>query len=335
MSRRFTTNDTAADLAAMAGDFLRTRCDASVLTAAWDGQRSEQLWIELGELGAIAAGLAEPSGGLGLGAGDLIPLVEEVGYSALPFPFIESGLVGPALLPGAHPLLPEVMSGAARVAVAEPTGLVRGLDGATHLMVADSDGVRLQATGALPVTEVRPVDRGMSLHRVVGPLGGSEVASPTEWTRARRRAALFAAGELVGLSRSILDETVAYARERTQFGTPIGRFQAIKHALADVLIELELTRPVVVHAAARFDDAPDAEATLAAIAHAKLRAGRLGRHAGRVGIEVHGAIGYSFEYGLQRWVKRAWALDEIWGSGREQLATLSRLGVPRLLPQRP
>jgi alkylation response protein AidB-like acyl-CoA dehydrogenase len=102
-----------------------------------------------------------------------------------------------------------------------------------------------------------------------------------------------------------------YAKERVQFGKPIGSYQAIKHHLASVQVKLEFARPVVYAAVTRAADLdPRAAATAS---HAKLAAGDAAELAARTAIQVHGAMGYSWELDLHFYMKRAWALQGAWG----------------------
>lgn len=120
------------------------------------------------------------------------------------------------------------------------------------------------------------------------------------------------AAELVGLAEAMLDQAVEYSKIREQFGQPIGGFQAIKHKLADVAVALEFARPVVWRAAQALDDGL-ASASLH-VSHAKLVAADASYLAGESAIQVHGAMGYTYEVDLHFWMKRAWALGGAWGS---------------------
>jgi len=104
---------------------------------------------------------------------------------------------------------------------------------------------------------------------------------------------------------------VDYVAQRKQFGKAIGSFQAVKHHLADVATKIEFAKPVLYRAAvalARGDADVDA-----LISHAKLACGDAAWTAGRKGIQVHGAMGYTWEVDLQMFMKRAWVLDAAWG----------------------
>jgi alkylation response protein AidB-like acyl-CoA dehydrogenase len=127
--------------------------------------------------------------------------------------------------------------------------------------------------------------------------------------------ALAAAGELIGLGQHMLDLTVEYVKVRQQFGQPVGAFQAVKHLLANALLELELARPFVYRAAY--------EPNSLHISMAKAAASDAAHHCARAALQGHGAIGYSYEHDLHIWMKRTWSLEPAWGSAawhRERIA---------------
>jgi len=118
-------------------------------------------------------------------------------------------------------------------------------------------------------------------------------------------AALFTAAQLLGLGRAALDMTVAYAKQRVQYGHAIGEYQAVKHRLADAHTGLEFARPLVF-AAALSADACDISAAKAAASDAAYRAAR-------AALQLHGAIGYTDEYDLSVYFKKIRALHAAWG----------------------
>ena len=121
-----------------------------------------------------------------------------------------------------------------------------------------------------------------------------------------------------------------YAKERRQFGQPIGSFQAVKHLLAGAQVRLEFARPVVYAAAWALDEA---EPTWwRAASAAKASASDAATEAARVSLQVHGAIGYTWECDLHLFLKRAWALAEAWGSAADHRARVleSLLDTPLL-----
>ena len=143
------------------------------------------------------------------------------------------------------------------------------------------------------------------------PTAATEVGGVDDAAIAFDRGALGFAAQLIGLAQHMLDTTVEYAGARHQFGVPIGSFQAVKHHLADVALALEFARPLVYRAAwslAKRD--PDRSVH---VSMAKARSSEAALLAGRVALQVHGAIGYTTEYDLHMWLKRAWALAASWG----------------------
>lgn len=128
--------------------------------------------------------------------------------------------------------------------------------------------------------------------------------------RARRWAMLATAAQSLGVGLALLDRTVAYARQRSQFGTPIGAFQAVKHRLADTLLALEFARPLLFGAAVGLADghAPDGD-----LAAAKVTTGEAAYTAARTALQIHGAIGYTEELALSLWLRKARPLRDAWG----------------------
>jgi hypothetical protein len=118
-------------------------------------------------------------------------------------------------------------------------------------------------------------------------------------------AALASAAQLVGLGQRMLDMTVGYVRQRQQFGVPIGSFQAVKHQLADSLKELAFARPAVWRAAASLEPRD--------ISMAKAMASDAASFVARRALQCHGAIGYTVEYDLHRYLKHTWVLARSFG----------------------
>ena len=113
------------------------------------------------------------------------------------------------------------------------------------------------------------------------------------------------------VAERLLALSVEYAKGRSQFGKPIGSYQAIKHHLANVAVKVEFARAVVYAAIAHL--AALGPRSLAAVSHAKLAAADAAGLAARTAIQVHGAMGYSWEVDLHFYMKRAWALTGAWG----------------------
>ncbi|MFF3318927.1 acyl-CoA dehydrogenase family protein [Streptomyces sp. NPDC003035] len=124
--------------------------------------------------------------------------------------------------------------------------------------------------------------------------------------QAVRWAMLATAAQALGVGLTLLDRTVAYARQRTQFGTSIGSFQAVKHRLADTLLGLEFARPLLFGAALTFESAD--------LAAAKVAAGEAAYAAARTALQIHGAVGYTEELDLSLWLRKARPLRDAWGT---------------------
>ncbi|MDQ0777933.1 alkylation response protein AidB-like acyl-CoA dehydrogenase [Streptomyces aurantiacus] len=137
----------------------------------------------------------------------------------------------------------------------------------------------------------------------VGPSIGVAAADAVRWAR------LATAAQALGVGLALLDRTVAYVKQRSQFGVPIGSFQAVRHRLADAKIALEFARPLLFGAALSMDPAD--------LAAAKVAACEAAYGAARTALQLHGAIGYTAEYDLSLWLTKARALRAAWGSPGE------------------
>jgi len=150
------------------------------------------------------------------------------------------------------------------------------------------------------------VDRARRLVRV------SDLGEPTgEVDDPFDRMVFGTAALLVGLAKRLTAMTVDYAKERQQFGQPIGGFQAVKHHLASTHLAIEFAAPAVYRAA--WSLANDQPTVPRDVSMAKAMAGDAAEQAARVALQVHGAIGYTFESDLHLWMKRVWALSPAWG----------------------
>jgi len=277
-------------------DFLEKECPPEVVRDAWTNDTGRSgLWRKLGELGVLGVLAPESQGGLGGDFLDLVLLLEETGRAALPEPVVEHAAVAVPELDDAT----DAASGAVTVTVTDPP----------HVLYAESaDFVlangRFVEPGTLELERRGTVDRSRRLS-VLGSAEATIARNPAD------RGAVGTAAQLIGLGQHLLDVSVEYAQQRHQFGVPIGSFQAIKHKLADVRLALEFARPVVYRAAysvARNDPERSVHVSMAKV-YASDAALLAARHA----LQVHGAIGYSFEHDLHLWMKRAWALAAAWG----------------------
>jgi alkylation response protein AidB-like acyl-CoA dehydrogenase len=236
--------------------------------------------------------VSEKDGGLGLSDVDLVPVLIEVGYAAVPLPVAETAAVAAPLFAAAGPF-----PGEGWVAVRRGAGPVPYAGRASFVLDLTGSDARVRpATG----TDVSTVDRSRAARMLDDAPGELVTDDPALVALARERADLATAAQLLGLSRRMLDLTVGYVKTRTQFGVPVGSFQAVKHHLADALLQVELAEPVVYAAAWTLGKRDVSAAVVLAVDAARFVA--------RQAIQCHGAIGYTVEYDLHLYAKRAWAL---------------------------
>ena len=192
------------------------------------------------------------------------------------------------------------------------------------VLLAAGDTVRLAGVGA----RYRSVDPGRSLSQVTGGqvlARGPAVAGAV--TRALDAGALACAAQLLGAGRALLEASVRHAGQRTQFGRPIGAFQAVKHRLADVAIGLEFAGPLLDAAAGALDTSSRHAAR--DVSAAKVACTDAARRAARAALQVHGAIGYTEEHDLHLWLLKVRALAGAWGSQAEHRArVMAAISVP-------
>ncbi|MDG6106390.1 acyl-CoA dehydrogenase [Dactylosporangium aurantiacum] len=268
-------------------------------------------WDALAGMGVFAA-----MTDLGLDETDLVPVLEEVGAAAVALPVTATAFVAAPLLLALGD--DRAAAGSLRVAVAGPGGLTPFGAHAGLVLHLDGDAVRAGAATA-PASTV-----DTSLDAVVSTPGEVLTDDPALVAAAAARAALGHAAELVGLGRRMLDLTVGYVRQRHQFGAPVGSFQAVKHQLADAYLGLEFARPAVLAAAWALREGAEAGA---GVDGAVVLAAEAAHAASRTAIQCHGAIGYTVEYELHRYAKRAWALAALATPGDRLDALAATIGL--------
>ncbi len=299
-------------------DLLANECPPAVVRAAWEGAgRAPGAWSALAEMGVLGAMAPESAGGLGLSVLDLVLLAEEAGYAALPEPFVEHAMVAVPVLPDpAAAAAGEVTATAAIGAPFVPFGADADL-----VLLDDDDAVVCTARGGFTARPIDGVDASRRLATVtfdeaeiVGDAGALAAAFD--------RGALGTAAQLIGVTRRMLDLTVDYVKDREQFGVPIGSFQAVKHHLADARIALEFARPLVYRAAWSLATGdPDAAVH---VSMGKSLASDAAELTSTKTLQAHGAMGYSFEYDLHLFMKRAWAWAGSWGDAPWHRARVGR-----------
>ena len=354
-----------AELRDVVASFLGRTQDMTAVRHALEQGYDRSVWARMaGELGLTAVGLPEEVGGTGESVSDLIVVTEELGRQLDPGPFVPSVVLGARVLlaAGADSEWTErVIDGSSTISVALPghhgphgrkhdpvsvrvdgdcvlvDGTVRDVlhgDSVDDLVVvADTDGgptllrIATDAPG-VTVTAIASVDLTRPLADVVfdgapAELLGRPGAAEHVMMPVVRSARIAVAAELVGVAQGALDLTVAHALHRQQFGRAIGSFQAIKHALVDVMMDVEACR-TAVRRAAEAVDAYDPEAEQLSLL-CQAVSSDAAMQAGKAAIQVHGAIGFTWEHDAHLYLKRAMSGAQLFGSARENRRRLAGL----------
>lgn len=311
---------------------------------------ARDVWAGLTELGVPALIVPEADGGLGLSLFEAALAAEALGRATAPAPFLGSAVLAPLALTHAGSdeqrarWLPRLADGSALAGVAVAEAIAGARDGAgvtaeagrltgTALFAVDAaeTGVWIIAdrTGRLhlaegltarPLTTIDHTRRLGELRLDAAPAEPLARDNGQALTTLRDAAWVMLAADTLGAASGMLDRAVAYAKERQQFGRPIGSFQAVKHMCAEMAAELEPLRALVWHAAHAFDAAPEEASVLAA--HAKAHADEVGRFVARTATEVHGGIGFTDLLGLHYAFKRIGLNRQLFG-GPERVRQLA------------
>ncbi len=304
-------------------DFLVNEVTPERIRQSWETAtgRDDELWAQLAELGLTGLTVAEEFGGLGMSALDFVLLAQECGYVALPEPLVNTVLVAVPLLQGiggdlAANWLPKIVAGEARVVAALEQNLVVEDAHVADLLLLERGGALYALTrDEFSVVWNESVDPSRRLFEVSLAESAAPVleagAAAGLVASALDAGALACAAQALGLAQRMIDLSVAYSIDRQQFGKPIGSFQAVKHHMADVAVRLEYAK-APVHRAAYALAAGAGNASLA-VSQAKLAACEAASLAAKNSIQVHGAMGYTWEVDLHIFMKKAWALANTWG----------------------
>lgn len=250
-----------------------------------EGNRDPAIWQGIVEMGLPGLLVPEEQGGLGLKLLDAALIASECGRACLAEPLVDTAFVAVPWM-----ITKGEMGDLESIAAGQKTApLAHQVNG----WVADGDGKALESVDPMRNLATLP-------------------AEATDDPHLLNLGALMAAAQLLGLADAMLSQAVEYAKSRHQFGQPIGAFQAVKHHLASATIALEFAKPVVWRAAQAMDDGIDSAPVH--VSHAKLAAGDAALQMAETAIQVHGAMGYTYEVDLHFWMKRSWALIGAWGS---------------------
>jgi alkylation response protein AidB-like acyl-CoA dehydrogenase len=315
-----------------ARDLLASRSSLAKVREAAEAHRyDDALWKELVELGWPGIAIAEEHGGQGLGAVELAILAEELGYAVAASPFLATVLAAEAIGAGGTPeqqakWLPGLASGEITGALGDAAGLVPDADAAAVIVLVDADGTaRVVAREDADVTAVDAIDPTRRAARVASdggePLADSAVAVD--------RATVAVSAELVGVSQRALEMTLAYVKDRKQFDTPVGAYQAVSHKCAQMLKDTEGARSATYFAAWAAGAEPERLPEAASLAKAAASDG--GREVTAGAIQAHGGIGFTWEADVHWLYKRAQVDAALLGTSGKHRRRLAKLLAARLV----
>ncbi|MGN6256124.1 MAG: acyl-CoA dehydrogenase family protein [Solirubrobacterales bacterium] len=339
--------------------------------AASENGFDESGWKEMAELGWAGLALPEEWGGQGLGIVDLAVLFEEMGYVCAPSPLLSNTVAGlaiaaggsdeqkerwlaplaagelrgaPALIDAGVPAVPGRFAMAAEsdgdgVVLNGEKTLVMDAASADFFLVATADNHRhvvekgTEGVTVAPEESIDPTRRVSSI-RLENVRVAAENTLPggeAEYFPVFLRACVALAAESTGLAQRALDMSVAYAKDRQQFGRPIGAYQAVSHRCAQMLLETENSRSAVYGAAWAADAEPESLPLAACMA--KAYASDAGWRVPDAAVQVHGGIGFTWEHDLHFFLKRGRANaatfgDAKWHRERVADAVLAGESVP-------
>ncbi|MFI6048854.1 acyl-CoA dehydrogenase family protein [Streptomyces violascens] len=331
----------------------RTDTPAALARAESDTPYDPELWRSLGA-GMDLAGLLVPEklGGQGASHREAAVVLEEIGRAVAPVPYLTSAVVATEVLLALDPevdevasLLRELASGHRTAALVVPfsagprsvrlpetlAGTVSAVaDAATAdvLLVPTGEGLYAVDATDVAVTPLTPLDLTRPLAAVtLDGVTGTRLADGEAALAAVRRGLLAGAGllasEQLGVAEWCLTETVTYTRERRQFNRPVGSFQALKHRMAQLWLEVVSARAAARNAAdALATGSPEAPL---AVAVAQAYCARVAVHAAEECVQLHGGIGMTWEHPAHLYLKRAKSAQLALGSTGEHRSAIAEL----------
>jgi alkylation response protein AidB-like acyl-CoA dehydrogenase len=318
----FDYTDDQQAIKSTAHDFLAARYKPEKLRElAEAGEYDDAIWKEIAELGWPGIFVDEGHGGQELGQVELTIVQEELGYALAPTPFFSNACAG---LVVAHAgsdeqrdrWLPGIASGEERGTVGVvrdgAPALVPDADTATVVFLIENGGATAYSAGDLQVDRADTIDSTRRFFRVEAGGGGESLDGDVGSAWQRIEIALSA--ELVGVAQRTMEMAVAYAKERQQFGRPIGAYQAVSHRCAQMLLETEGARATTLYASWAADHEPESLPLAASMA--KAYAADAGWRVTASALQVHGGIGFTWEHDLHFFLKRARTDGALFGSAR-------------------
>jgi len=330
----FDLTEDQQEIKRVARELLAARSSwARVREAAEAGARyDESLWGELCALGWPGIAVSERHGGQGLGAVELAVLLEELGYACAATPFLPTAAAAAAIEACGSEAqrarwLPALASGEATAGIGTRALCADGAGAAVLVLLERPSGEAMLVTGAdcAPLATIDPTRRYAAVEggdaEPLGAGGGAGAVAAAD----RIRAAI--AAEVVGVAQRALEMTLAYVKERRQFGVPVGAFQAVQNRCAQMLLDVESARSTALFASWAADAAPERLPEAAALAAAAADGGRAVTASA---IQAHGGIGFTWEADVHWLYKRAQLDATLLGGARRHRATLAALAVARL-----
>mgnify|MGYP000941724936 CR=1 FL=1 len=306
--------------------FLIDECTPKSIRDGWETKNSfnADRWHNLLDLGVLNSNLPEEAGGLGMDQVTLALMVEEMGYAGLPEPVAEQTFLVNDLLP----FLPDKIRkeieinykvGAQYISVAHPLAPnPLFLNDSVGLLLFDEHECKFILKDNLDFEAISSNDPSRELYQVNSikkSISSSENFDVLN-VAVSSRGALMSAALLIGLAQKMIDLSSVYVVDRTQFGKPIGSFQAVKHMLADVAVAIEFARPAVYRAAYSLSENNPKLALHCA--HAKYMCSQAAELACKNSIQAHGAMGYTWEMDLHIYMRKAWSMMACWGNEDRQ-----------------
>jgi alkylation response protein AidB-like acyl-CoA dehydrogenase len=332
--------DSAAAVAPREGDLRRVRA-LRFQQPGFD----PAIWREMCDMGWVGLRVPEADGGSGLGMGEFCALAEELGAGLVPEPLIPCAMAARvmqgedlrSLLSGERVVSPAWQEqlntldplGETTLHEGRVTGskvFVPMAAGAHAFLVTTGSGLALVPSDASGVSlTIEQTQDGGHFGTLILE-GAPAIAVSGGLAQAIEEAALATAAYLLGVMDRAFEMTLEYLKTRRQFGRPIGSFQALQHRASDLKLQVALTRASVESAAATLDaDAPE-PVCRAAVSRAKARAAEASMLVTRQAIQLHGAIGYTDEYDVGLFLRKAMVLANMYGSAalhRSRFAQLS------------
>jgi alkylation response protein AidB-like acyl-CoA dehydrogenase len=332
----FGLTDDQREIQRTAHDLLGERATpARVREHAESARMDTELWGELRELGWPGIAISEEYGGGGLGVIELSILCEELGRSLAPVPFLPSVMAAAVIEHGGSPeqrahWLPALASGEAigalGVALDGNAEMVTGAADAQVIVLVEDDGsARVLSAEEAELSPLASIDPTRSAARVSAGDSGELLA---DGCAGLGRALVAVSSELVGVCERALEMTVAYVKERKQFGVPVGSYQAVSHRCAQMLLDTEKARSTTAFAAWTADSDPEQLAEAASMA--KAAASDAGREVTASAIQAHGGIGFTWEADVHWLYKRAQLDAALLGGAKRHRARLAAILAERI-----